>query len=83
MGADYLLRLFGQRRDVAWWIAGIVFPHVPDMAAITAPVVVHLCEFARSREPLNMLRLTGRTTGVGHRGRIEAKHPNFAPARGM
>ena len=62
---------------MAWWIVGIVFRHVPDMAAITAAVVVHFCVFARSRKPLNMLRSTGRTSGVGHRGRIEAEASKF------
>ena len=68
--ADHLFRVFGQGRDVAWWIVGIVFRHVPDMAAITAAAVVHLCVFAQSRKPLSMFRSTGRTSGVGHRGRI-------------
>jgi hypothetical protein len=71
--ADHLIRLFGQGRDVVWWIVGIVFRHVPDMAAITAAVVVHLCVFAHSRKPLHMLRLTGRTSGVGHRGADQGK----------
>jgi hypothetical protein len=44
--ADDLYRLFGQGRDVVWWIVGIVFRHVPDMAAITAAAVVHLRVFA-------------------------------------
>ena len=35
---------------MAWWIVGLVFRHFPDMAAITAEVVVHLCVFARSRK---------------------------------
>src|SRR4029453_8613887 len=65
-----LLRLFGQGRDVVWWIVGIVFRQVPDMAAITAAAVVHLCVFAQSRKPLNMFRWTDRTSGVGHRGRV-------------
>jgi hypothetical protein len=68
--ADHLVRLFGQERDVVWWIVGIVFRHVPDMAAITAAAVVDLCVFAQSRKPLNMIRSTDRTSGVGHRGRI-------------
>jgi hypothetical protein len=54
--AERLLPLVGQGRDVAWWIVGIVFRHVPDMAAITAAVVVHLCVLARSRKPLNASR---------------------------
>jgi hypothetical protein len=68
--ADHLFRVIEQGRDVAWWIVGIVFRHVPDMAAITAAAVVHLCVFAQSRKPLSMFRSTGRTSGVGHRGRI-------------
>jgi hypothetical protein len=62
---------------VAWWIVGTVFRHVPDMAAITAAVVVHFCVFAHFRKPLNMLRLTGRTSGVGHRERIGADLSKF------
>jgi hypothetical protein len=76
-GAERLLRLAGQWRDVGWWIVGIVFRHVPDMAAITAAAVVHLCVFAQSRKPLNMFRWTDRASEVGYRGQIEAEASKF------